>query len=75
MTSTVESPSVRSRVVPLVPGSMVPDPSVLPDVLPTDRLNERAKPTQPLRGELRHFSERPQRDHRRRCAASSRSAS
>jgi fatty acid desaturase len=56
MTSTVESPSASPRVVPIVPGSMVPDPSVLPDVLPTDRLNERAKPTQPLRGELRHFS-------------------
>ena len=35
---------------------MVPDPSLLADVLPTDRLNERAKPRQPLRGELRHFS-------------------
>jgi fatty acid desaturase len=35
---------------------MVPDPSVLADVLPTDRLNERAKPTRPLRDELRHFS-------------------
>ena len=60
MTSTVESPSASSRAskraVPLVAGSMVPDPSVLPDVLPTDRLNERAKPTQPLRSELRHFS-------------------
>ena len=35
---------------------MVPDPSLLPEVLPTDRLNERAKPTRPLRDELRHFS-------------------
>ena len=54
MTSIVES---RERVVPLVAGSMVPDPSILPDVLPTDRLNERAKPRPPLRGELRHFSD------------------
>lgn len=35
---------------------MVPDPSVLPDVLPTDRLNARAKPTRALRDSLRHFS-------------------
>jgi len=44
------------RSVPLVTGSMVPDPSVFADVLPTDRLNERAKPTRLLRDELRHFS-------------------
>ena len=56
MTSTVESPSAPSRRVPLVAGSMVPDPSLLADVLPTDRLNDRAKPTRPLRDELRHFS-------------------
>jgi fatty acid desaturase len=56
MTSTVESPSAASRCVPLVAGSMVPDPSVLPDVLPTDRLNARAKPTRALRDSLRHFS-------------------
>lgn len=35
---------------------MVPDPLVLADVLPTDRLNERAKPTRLLRDDLRHFS-------------------
>ena len=59
MTSTVTSRSGSSRdgsVVPVVPGSLVPDPSVLDDVLPTDRLNERAKPLPPLRAELRHFS-------------------
>ncbi len=56
MATTVESPSDAFRTVPLVAGSMVPDPSVLADVLPTDRLNERAKPTRPLRDELRHFS-------------------
>ena len=56
MTSTVESPIGVHRSIPLVTGSMVPDPSALADVLPTDRLNERAKPTRPLRDELRHFS-------------------
>ena len=53
MSTIVESPT---RTVPVVPGSMVPDPSVLPEVLPTERLNERAKPRPPLRDELRHFS-------------------
>ena len=56
MTSAVESPYGVHRSVPLVTGSMVPDPSVFADVLPTDRLNERAKPTRLLRDELRHFS-------------------
>ncbi len=55
MTSIVE-PTDRLRAVPTVPGSMVPVPSLLPDVLPTDRLNDRAKPTQPLRNELRRVS-------------------
>lgn len=53
MTSTVESPA---PVVPTVPGSMVPEGALLPDVLPTDRLNDRAKPTRPLRDELRRVS-------------------
>lgn len=35
---------------------MVPDGELLPDVLPTDRLNERAKPTRELRAELRRIS-------------------
>ena len=56
MTSTVESPFGVHRSIQLVTGSMVPDPSALADVLPTDRLNQRAKPTRPLRDELRHFS-------------------
>lgn len=53
MTSTVESPA---PVVPTVPGSMVPEGALLLDVLPTDRLNDRAKPTRPLRDELRRVS-------------------
>jgi fatty acid desaturase len=56
MTSTVDRPSGPSQIVPLVPGSMVPQPTLLPEVLPTDRLNERAKPTRPLRDELRRIS-------------------
>jgi fatty acid desaturase len=53
MTSIVEPPQ---QVVSTVPGSMVPDGSLLPDVLPTDRLNDRAKPTRALRDELRRVS-------------------
>ncbi|NQY55158.1 MAG: fatty acid desaturase [Ilumatobacteraceae bacterium] len=34
-------------------GSMVPEPSALPDVLPTDRLNARGMPTASWRGDLR----------------------
>lgn len=34
---------------------MVPPPALLPDVLPTDRLNELGKPTRPLRDELRRI--------------------
>jgi fatty acid desaturase len=56
MASTVASPMPVPHVVPLVPGSMVPDPSVLADVLPTERLNDRAKPVRPLRDELRKIS-------------------
>ena len=56
MTTSVESSTAAYRTLPLVPGSMVPDPSALADVLPTDRLNVRAKPTRPLRDDLRHFS-------------------
>ncbi len=35
---------------------MVPPAADLPDVLPTERLNARAKPTRPLRDELRQIS-------------------
>ncbi len=35
---------------------MVPTSDLLPDVLPTDRLNERAKPTRELRNELRRIN-------------------
>jgi fatty acid desaturase len=55
MTAFVE-PATGPQVVPTVPGSMVPDSALLPDVLPTDRLNDRAKPTRPLRDELRRVS-------------------
>ena len=41
-----------------VPHNMVPPPESLPDVLPTDRLNERGKPLPPLRNELRRISNR-----------------
>jgi fatty acid desaturase len=36
--------------------TLVPGPALLPDVLPTDRLNVRAKPVRDLRDQLRHFS-------------------
>jgi fatty acid desaturase len=36
--------------------TMIPPPEALPDVLPTDRLNERAKPRRPLRDDLRRIS-------------------
>lgn len=36
--------------------TLVPSEDILPDVLPTDRLNERAKPTRELRDELRRIS-------------------
>ena len=35
--------------------TLVPSPDALPDVLPTDRLNERAMARNPLRRELRHI--------------------
>jgi fatty acid desaturase len=35
--------------------NLVPPPELLPDVLPTERLNERAKPTRRLRNELRRI--------------------
>lgn len=37
--------------------NMVPPSEALPDVLPTDRLNERAKPVRELRDELRRISD------------------
>ncbi len=37
--------------------SLVPPPEHLPDVLPTDRLNERAKPVRELRDELRNIND------------------
>ncbi|MDJ0768867.1 MAG: fatty acid desaturase [Ilumatobacter sp.] len=40
---------------PPSPTNMVPGPDALPDVLPTDRLNERAKPVRELRDELRRI--------------------
>ena len=35
--------------------TMVPPSELLPDVLPTDRLNARAMPVRPLRDELRRI--------------------
>ncbi len=35
--------------------NLVPSPDLLPDVLPTDRLNERAKPVRELRDDLRRI--------------------
>ncbi len=40
---------------PTQPGTMLPDPSLLHDVLPTDTLNERGRPVGPLRDELRRI--------------------
>lgn len=37
--------------------TLVPSADLLPDVLPTDRLNERAKPVRELRDELRRISD------------------
>ena len=41
---------------PAAQRTMIPPPEALPDVLPTDRLNERAKPRRPLRDDLRRIS-------------------
>lgn len=46
MTETATPPATRT---------MVPPPGSLPDVLPTDRLNERAKPVRTLRDDLRRI--------------------
>ncbi len=40
----------------MVPGTMVPDASLLPDVLPTDHLNARGRPIGALRTELYRIS-------------------
>lgn len=40
-----------------MPATLVPPLELLPDVLPTDRLNERAKPVRHLRDELRRISD------------------
>jgi fatty acid desaturase len=42
------------RIVPRQ-GGMAPAPELLPEVLPTDRLNARGKPVPPLRDELRRI--------------------
>jgi fatty acid desaturase len=56
MSSIVQQASgTTAGSVPLVAGSMVPVPSLLPHVLPTARLNERGKPTRVLRDELRRI--------------------
>ena len=45
---------VDTAVLP--PRTMTPPAGALPDVLPTDRLNERAKPVREIRDELRRIS-------------------
>lgn len=40
----------------VVPNTMVPDPTLLPDVLPTDRLGPRGRPLGPLRADLYRIS-------------------
>ena len=49
--------TIVSEVPPQFEPSLVPSADLLPDVLPTDRLNERAKATRPLRDELRRISD------------------
>ncbi len=45
------------KIVSMSPlSTLVPGPELLPDVLPTDRLNERAKPVRELRDDLRRIS-------------------
>ncbi len=48
--------SGRDRPVRTPKAGMVPGPELLPDTLPTERLNERAKPTRELRDELRRIN-------------------
>ena len=55
--------------------TMVPPEDLLPDVLPTDRLNARAMPTRPLRDELRRIPTARNVRHRRDGARCRRSAS
>jgi fatty acid desaturase len=45
----------RDMAMTLPRTTMVPAPDLLPDVLPTDRLNVRAMPVRPLRDELRRI--------------------
>jgi fatty acid desaturase len=47
---------MTQMATPAAQRTMVPPADALPDVLPTDRLNERGKPRPPLRNELRHIS-------------------
>ena len=47
---------MATPAVPPMSRTMVPSADALPDVLPTDRLNERGKPLPPLRNELRRIS-------------------
>jgi len=47
---------MSTPAAPRATRSMVPPAEALPDVLPTDRLNERGKPLPPLRNELRRIS-------------------
>jgi fatty acid desaturase len=47
---------MTQMATPSMQRTMIPPPEALPDVLPTDRLNERAKPRRPLRDDLRRIS-------------------
>jgi fatty acid desaturase len=47
---------MTQMATPAAQRTMIPPPEALPDVLPTDRLNERAKPRRPLRDDLRRIS-------------------
>jgi fatty acid desaturase len=48
---------MTQMATPAAQRTMIPPPEALPDVLPTDRLNERAKPRRPLRDDLRRISD------------------
>ena len=51
----VENRNITVVTVATIPGSMVPERSLLPDVLPTDRLQVGGKPKPPLRDDLRRI--------------------
>ena len=56
-TQSAGSTTTAPRPSRLPAGGMVPRAELLPAVLPTERLNERAKPTRELRDELRQIND------------------